>query len=148
MLTLAKDSQAPRMARHTIYGFRIVVAVVWLFWAIRDGLVLQTLGDSSNGKFLADSLGVSPSIFSIIAGWVMILLAFWLLTGRAWRVCAVFQIAWMIFLWWVNYLTGALLLGAVFEQIPMIALIVMIWAYGPGTCVWSKARHRTTWTRG
>ena len=148
MLTLAKDSQAPRLARHTIYAFRLVLGLVWLFWGVRDGLVLQTFGDTPHGKLLVDSLGIGESLFSITFGWLMILLAFWLLAGWASRIGATVQLFSLIFLWWLNYQGAAALFGSVVEQIPMMALIVMIWAYGPGTCVWTKARHRTTWTRG
>lgn len=148
MLTLAKDSQAPRMARHTIYVFRLVLAAVWLFWGVRDGLVLQLVGAAERGKNLAGMLGLAPSIFSILVGWLMLLLGIWVISGLASRVCGLCQIALLAFLWWIYSVNGGYLLGSIFEQLPMIALMVMVWIYGPGTCVWRKKRLRSTWTRG
>lgn len=147
MLTLAKNSQAPRMGLHTIFAFRVVLAIVWMFWGVR-GVVMLSYGNTLHGKRVADALGIVEPFVSILVGAVMILFAFWLLAGWTSRACATLQLAWIIFLWWLTYRDGPSLLETIFEQVPMVALIIMVWTYGPGTCVWTKRRRRSTWTRG
>ena len=136
------------MARQTIYIFRLVLAAVWLFRGVRDGLVLQSVGTAAESKGMAETLGMAPSIFSILVGWLMLLLGIWVISGLASRVCSFCQLALLTFLWSVFYTSGSELLGSLFEHLPMLALIVMVWIYGPGTCVWRKKRLRSTWTRG
>ena len=49
---------------------------------------------------------------------------------------------------WLTYRGGPGLTEAVFQGVPMAALIMMVWTYGPGSCVWARKRRRSTWTRG
>jgi hypothetical protein len=78
----------------------------------------------------------------------MIGMAFWLVAGWACRTAATVQMLALCFLWWLNYAGSASLVGDIVEHLPMTALIAMVWLYGPGTCVWKKSRHASTWTRG
>ncbi len=148
MLTLAKDSQAPRLSRHTIFSYRLVLAVVWAFWGVRDGILLRSFEANAHGSLLTGSLGITKPILSMVIGVLMLGMAFWLVAGWACRMAAVVQLVGLFFLWWLGFQGGAKWMGTLLEQLPMIALVLTVWAYGPGTCVWKKARHGTTWTRG
>ncbi len=149
MISLAKDSQAPRLGRSTIFILRLVLAAVWLFWGVRDGVFLQELGAGTRADGLATSLGVNPQVFSLILGALCCLMALWLISGWAHHFAALVQIVLLLFLWWVAHAEAGPFFRRIVEHAPMFALIVMVFFFGPGTCVWSKGRQRgQTWTRG
>ena len=149
MISLARETQSPRLGQHTVYAIRLILATVWLFWGIRSGGAQQPFGGSAQAVSLAGSLGMTPGAFSMIIQAAIILLALWLVAGRAFRRCVVVQLVVLLFFWWLNYRDWLTLLDNVIGDLPMILLLTMLWWYGPGNFVWSRnRRRRSTWTRG
>ena len=149
MISLAKDSQAPRLGRHSVFIFRAILACIWSYWGIRFGIAHQEWGATVHGLGLANSLGLTGPGFSIVVGGVFIAMAVWLISGLASRIAVLFQLSLLFFVWWLRFTDGMAFLDAFTEQLPMICFILMVWNYGPGTFVWAKNRGRTsTWTRG
>ena len=149
MISLAKDSQAPRLGRHSVFIFRAILATIWLYWGIRFGIAHQEWGATANGQGLANSLGLTVPGFSVVVGGVFIAMAVWLISGLASRAAVFVQFLLLFFVWWLRFTHGLAFLDALVEQLPMLCLILMLWNYGPGTFVWARNRSRTsTWTRG
>ena len=149
MISLAKDNQAPRLGRHSVFIFRVILASIWLYWGIRFGIAHQEWGATARGLSLANSLGLTGAGFSIVVGGVFIAMAVWLVSGLVSSIAVFVQLLLLFFVWWLRYASGLAFLDGLAEQLPMICLILMLWNYGPGTLVWAKKRGRTsTWTRG
>jgi len=149
MISLAKDSQAPRLGRHSVFILRAILAIIWLYWGIRFGIAHQEWGATVNGQGLANSLGLTVPGFSVVVGGVFIAMAVWLISGLASRAAVFVQFLLLFFVWWLRFTDGLAFLDALVEQLPMLCLILMLWNYGPGTFVWARNRSRTsTWTRG
>ena len=149
MISLAKDSQAPRLGRHSVFIFRAILACIWLYWGIRFGIAHQEWGTMEHGLGMANSLGLTSSGFSIVTGGIFVAMAVWLISGLAARIAAFIQLLLLFFVWWLRFTDGLAFLDAVVGHLPMICLALMLWNYGPGTLVWARNRGRTsTWTRG
>lgn len=146
MISLARENVAPRLARNTIYYLRLVLAGVWLC----HGIWLRIVHPYAAPRYesLGTMIGVGPAVVSIIIGSIEILIAFWLFTGWTPRLTVFFQCLFMIFLLWMDYTGVTSVVANLIDFAPRVALLMMIWAYGPGSYVWSKRRHRATWTRG
>lgn len=149
MLSLAKDNQAPRLGRHSVFIIRALLACVWIYWGTRFGIIHQVWSSAGPGVGLADSLGLTGPGFSFLVGGLLIGMGVWLISGLAHHVCALVQVVLLFFVWWLNHVDGLTFLDRLVQQLPMILLIFMLWLYGPGTFVWSKRNGRaSTWTRG
>ena len=149
MISLAKDSQAPRLGRHTVFFFRAVLAFVWLYSGIRAGTATPEIVGSANSVSLADTLGLTNAGFALVFGGILVAVALWTLSGWAIRACVIVQLLLVFFVWWLRYEDGSRFLDSVVYQAPMILLILMLWGYGPGSFAWTRKRGRaSTWTRG
>ncbi len=148
MLSLAKETLTPRLARNTIFIFRAVLAAVWIFEGIWRGFVNRG-APSEKVTALTENFGLAPHLGQMIVGGLAIALGLWLLGGWMHRLGILFQSIFILFLLWLNYQDSLNWISQFFARIPTITLMVMIWLYGPGTHVLQRRRHsRSTWTRG
>ena len=146
MISLARENVTPRLGRNTMYYIRLVLAGAWLC----DGIGVKIFHSQLAPRYesLGAMSGLGADVISIVLGSIEILLALWLCTGWTPRWQVFFQIIFMIFLLWMDYTGLSSFFGHLVSFGPRVALLMMIWGYGPGSYVWSKKRHRATWTRG
>ncbi len=146
MISLARETLTPRLGRSTIYFFRLILAIVWIFDGIRRALSEESL--VGNHTQLAETLGMSSSTLAIIVGSLEVIMGLWLIAGWMHRGAILFQSLLFIFTLWIGFSNGWDLLADIVGFLPMLTLMAMVWGYGPGNYVWRKNRRSATWTRG
>jgi|MDTC01.2.fsa_nt_gb uncharacterized membrane protein YphA (DoxX/SURF4 family) len=150
MLSLAKETLTPRLARNTIFIFRSVLAAMWIFEGIWRGFLSRS-APSEKVTMLAENFGMAPDLVQMIIGGIAILAGLWLLGGWTYRLCVLFQVILILLILWLNFQDTLSWFAQFFQKFPTITLMVMVWLYGPGTHVLSRRRRRrsrSTWKRG
>lgn len=148
MISLARETITPRLGRSSIFSFRVILSLVWVWSGIWSHILHYSAEAYPHHLSLGDAIGISPVIIAICLGALEIILAVWLLSGWTHRICCIVQVLFLIFLFWYNYQNLMGWLTSLVNSLPFMAMIVMIWWYGPGNMVWSKKHRRATWTRG
>ncbi|HUF63020.1 MAG TPA: hypothetical protein VMN36_13165 [Verrucomicrobiales bacterium] len=149
MLSVVSEQATPRLGRNTIFAFRVVLALFWLY----DGLVARILFPDAS---MLEGFGGAASVMELPAGRISAMLgsaemalAVLVALGVFHHWTCLAQVLLVVALVWLGWPAGGGWLHRVFSVLPLGACLAFLWAYGPGSySLRPQAKPKNAWTRG